>query len=58
VITPLVNAERGLFGRRVPGVGAAEPAQWPDFGPNLASGLAEDVVSAIEARAIWARYGL
>ncbi len=50
VIMPLVSAERTLFGRRVPGVGAAGPAQWPV--------LAEDVVSAIEARAIWARYGL
>jgi len=58
VMTPLVSAERSLFGRRVPGVGAAEAAQWPNLGPNLASGLAEDVVSAIEARAMWARYGL
>ena len=58
VMTPLVSAERGLFGRRVPGVGAVEAAQWPNLGPNLASGLAEDVVSAIEARAMWARYGL
>ncbi|HEX4553492.1 MAG TPA: S49 family peptidase [Xanthobacteraceae bacterium] len=58
VMTPLVSAERGLFGRRISGVGAAGLARWPDFGPNLASGLAEDVVSAIEARAMWARYGL
>lgn len=50
VITPLVSAERGLLGRRVPGVGARGLTQWPD--------LAEDIVSAIEARAIWARYGL
>ena len=58
VLTPLVSAERSLFGRRVPGVGAAGLAQWPNFGPNLTSGLAEDVVSAIEARAMWERYGL
>src|SRR3954464_3176373 len=58
VLTPLVSAERGLFGRRVPGVDAAGRAQWPNFGPNLTSGLAEDVVSAIETRAMWARYGL
>jgi serine protease SohB len=58
VMTPLVSAERGLFGRRIPGVGAAEQGRWPDFGPSLASGLAEDIVSAIEARAMWARYGL
>jgi signal peptide peptidase SppA len=51
VATPLVSAERGLLGRRVPGVGA-ELAQWQGIG------LAEDIVSAIEARAMWARYGL
>ena len=53
VSTPLVAAERGLFGRRIPGVGSAVPS-WPAGGGNLA----EDIVSAIEARAIWARYGL
>ncbi len=58
VITPLVSAERGLFGRRVPGVGAAELAQWPGLGPHPASSLAEDIVSAIEVRAMWGRYGL
>jgi serine protease SohB len=57
VITPLVSAERGLFGRRVPGVGAGS-AQWPNLGPGFGSSLAGDVVSAIEARALWARYGL
>jgi serine protease SohB len=48
VLTPLVPAERGLFGRRVAGVALGGRA-WPD---------AEDIISAIEARAIWARYGL
>jgi serine protease SohB len=50
VVTPLVSAERGWFGRRVPGVG----------GPLglLQGGLAEDLISALEARAMWARYGL
>jgi serine protease SohB len=49
VVTPLIAAERGLFGRRAPGINpdAAEPPS-----------LAEDVVSALEARALWARYGL
>jgi len=48
VRTPLI-ADRGLFGRRLPGVlGDLHAA--PD--------LAEDFVSAIEARAIWARFGL
>jgi serine protease SohB len=50
VLTPLVSLERGLFGRRVPGVGPDELLQAP--------GLAENVISAIEARALWARYGL
>ena len=45
---PLI-ADRGLFGRRVPGV-FSDLRGTPD--------LAEDLVSAIEARAIWARYGL
>src|SRR4030088_3238648 len=34
VLTPLVSAERSLFGRRVPGVGAVGLAQWPHFGAH------------------------
>jgi signal peptide peptidase SppA len=49
VYTPLVTADRGLFGRRAFGVGSAA------FPPL---GLAEDMISALEVRAIWARYGL
>ena len=46
-------AERGFFGRRPPGVaGHALDSIW-----NHPS-LAEDLVSAFEARALWARYGL
>jgi hypothetical protein len=37
------------LGRRLLGAGTREAAQF---------GLAEDVISALEARAIWARYGL
>jgi len=48
VATPLVIAERRMFGRRVPGVGEA-------FG---SSSFADDIVSALEARALWGRYGL
>jgi serine protease SohB len=44
VYTPLITAERGLLGRRALGVGDV--------------GLAEDMISALEARALWARYGL
>jgi signal peptide peptidase SppA len=51
VLTPLITAERGLFGRRAPGVvGLGELASRP--------GLADEIVSTIEARAMWARYGL
>ncbi|HML06819.1 MAG TPA: S49 family peptidase [Xanthobacteraceae bacterium] len=49
VVTPLVSAERRLFGRRVGGVG---------HGALVQAGLAEDIISALEARALWARYGL
>ncbi|HEX2655274.1 MAG TPA: S49 family peptidase [Xanthobacteraceae bacterium] len=52
VATPLISADRGLFGRRIPGVGSFFDRVWQ--GP----GLAEDVVSALEARAYWSRYGL
>jgi serine protease SohB len=48
VLTPLI-ADRGLFGRRVPGVIG---------GLRGDSDLAEDLVSALEERSIWARYGL
>jgi serine protease SohB len=45
VVTPLIAAERSLFGRRAPGLGGE-------------ASLAEDLVSTLEARALWARYGL
>jgi serine protease SohB len=48
VATPLISAERGWFGRRVPGVWRGE----------VPAGLAEDLISALEARALWGRYGL
>jgi serine protease SohB len=49
VLTPLISAERSLFGRRVFGVGRGE---------LMAMSLAEDIISALEARSLWARYGL
>lgn len=49
---PLI-AERGWLGRRVPGVGLSQMERMLTH-----TGFAEDVVSAIEARAIWARFGL
>jgi signal peptide peptidase SppA len=51
VRTPLISAERSLFGRRLPGVNLVETlAKEP--------GLADDLISALETRALWARYGL
>jgi serine protease SohB len=48
---PLISAERSFFGRRLPGIDIADAlARHP--------GLAEDVISALEARALWSRYGL
>lgn len=53
VVTPLITGQRGLFGRRIFGVNRGELSQ---LGSGV--GLAEDLISALEARAIWARYGL
>jgi signal peptide peptidase SppA len=53
VVTPLVSPARGWLGRAQPGVGAIGLDGFlrrPD--------LAEEVISALEARALWARYGL
>ena len=52
VVTPLIAVERGLLGRRHFGVAAAAGRAGGQFG------LADDLISALEARAIWARYGL
>jgi serine protease SohB len=52
VLTPLVNAERSSIVRRLIGAASAN-------GELLSRpGLADEVVSALEARALWARYGL
>jgi signal peptide peptidase SppA len=51
VRTPIVMPERGLLGRRTPGVNlSAALAKHP--------GLADDLISALETRALWSRYGL
>jgi serine protease SohB len=52
VVTPLITAERGFLGRRILGVARNDVTQAVG-----GLGLAEDVISALEARAIWARYG-
>lgn len=51
VRTPLISSERTFWGRKLPGVGLAEA-----LGGH--PGLADDLVSALEARALWSRYGL
>jgi serine protease SohB len=62
VMTPLVSAERGWLGRRVPGIGSlgigSSGGMGLGHGELLQGGLAGDLISALEARAIWARYGL
>lgn len=51
VMMPVVSAERGFLARRLMGA-TGDPGLW---GPRS---LAEDAISAVEARAIWGRYGL
>ena len=48
VLTPLISPSRGLLSR----LSSASEV----LGPRV--GLADDMVSAIETRALWARYGL
>jgi serine protease SohB len=49
VLMPVVAADRSFLGRRIFGGAGAELTQ---------RGPAEDIISALEARALWARYGL
>ncbi len=51
----LVSPERGFFRRRT-GVGITAVG-W-ESGFNFGRGLADDLISALEERAIWARFGL
>jgi serine protease SohB len=55
VVTPPVAAERSLFGRRSQGVAGFTPEVLMGIAQQ---GLVEDVMSALEVRAMWARYGL
>jgi serine protease SohB len=50
-----ISMERGFFRRRA-GVGSSMSGA--EFGISLATGLADDLISALEERAIWARFGL
>jgi serine protease SohB len=47
VRTPLISAERGWLSRKIPGINLGQTP-----------GLADDLVSALEARALWSHYGL
>ena len=51
VRTSLISAERSLFGRKLPGI---------DFGRVLGGGqgLGDELLSSLEARALWSQYGL
>jgi serine protease SohB len=49
VLTPVINADRSFLARRIFGGARGELTQ---------GGLAEDIISALETRALWARYGL
>jgi serine protease SohB len=51
VRTPLISAGRSFFGRKMPGVGLIHAF-------SNRPGLADDLISALEARALWSRYGL
>jgi len=53
VETPLITSARGWFGRPAPGITAGEP-EILGSGPSFAA----DLLSALEARALWGRYGL
>jgi len=53
VVTPLITAERGFLGRRIPGIGGGRFAD-----ESLSVGFADEILSALEARALWSRFGL
>jgi len=53
VVTPLVAPARGWFGRVQPAIRPSDIAGLP-----RAADFAEEIISALEARALWARYGL
>jgi signal peptide peptidase SppA len=51
VRTPLIAGDRSLLGRMRPGVGLSDAL-------SNRVGLADDLISALEARALWSHYGL
>jgi serine protease SohB len=57
VMMPLIASERSLFGRRVQGVTGLASEPILDRMVDR-PGLVEELISALETRAIWARFGL
>ncbi|MEX0751674.1 MAG: S49 family peptidase [Xanthobacteraceae bacterium] len=53
VLMPVVTPERGFFSRRLRGLGLGGLEQFWSR-----PGFAEEILSALEARALWSRYGL
>jgi serine protease SohB len=51
VRTPLISSDRGWLSRKIPGLSLGKSQ-------GLGAGLADDLVSALEARALWSHYGL
>ncbi|MEJ8571715.1 S49 family peptidase [Microbaculum marinum] len=51
-LVPIATARRGLLRRLRPF------SSGPAAGPGLTAGFADDLISAIEARALWSRFGL
>ncbi len=51
VVLKLITPKRGLFKRA--GIGSTSPSS-----QNFTAGLADDVLSTIETRALWSRFGL
>jgi signal peptide peptidase SppA len=63
VMTPLIAAERNLLGRARPGIGLSgigwDAVGFGGFDPlSHGAEFAGGIISALEARALWARYGL
>jgi serine protease SohB len=51
----LISMERGFFRRRA---GLGSSFSGAEYGISFAKGFADDLISALEERAIWARFGL
>jgi serine protease SohB len=61
VVMPVVGGERGLFGRRRPGVSGVVSGlidRMPSGQPLDGAGLVEEAIAAIESRSMWSRFGL